>query len=270
MSFATTASSTPTRWSQVLARTATAAVDRLLGLLAYLGDFVILMNQTVQHTLRGEVTRRETFAQLAAIGVGSLPLVAVTVAFSGLVFGVYAVSQFRQMGATDLIGALVAMSMTREVAPVLAATVVAARCGSAIAAEVGTMKITEQLDALRALATDPIEYLAVPRYIGLVLMLPALTLVAMCAGIWGAGVMCALRDISWHTYMSGVWDRLPLEFVWFGIIKGMVFGALIAISSYRQGTRSGYGSESVGRATTQAVVNNIIWIHTANLLLATV
>lgn len=260
----------PTRWSQVFVRTSIAATDRLLRGLSYLGDFVLLMNQTVQHLLRGEVTRRETFAQLAAMGVGSLPLVVVTVAFSGMVFGVYAVAQFRQMGATDLIGALVAMSMSREVAPVLAATVVAARCGSAIAAEVGTMKITEQLDALRSLATDPVEYLAVPRYIGLVLMLPLLTFVAMLAGIWGAGVMGSLQAVPWSQYIASVWDRLPLEFVLIGVIKGMVFGALIAVSSYRQGVRAGFGSESVGRATTQAVVNNILWIHAANLLLATV
>lgn len=243
---------------------------RITGLLVYLGDVFLLTNQTVRHCLRGEVTWRETFAQLAAIGVGGLPLVAVTVAFSGMVFGVYAVAQFQRLGVSDMIGVLVSMSMTREVAPVLAATVIAARSGSAIAAEVGTMKITEQLDALRALATDPVEYLAVPRYCALVTMLPLLALVGMATGVWGAGVVCNLNGISWRQYMTGVWDRLTYEYILIGLVKAMIFGALIAISSLRQGLRAGYGSESVGRATTQAVVNNILWIHAANLLLAMV
>lgn len=241
-----------------------------LGLLHYVGELVMLANRTVSHILRGEVTRKECFDQMAAIGAAGVPLVAVTVAFSGMVFGVYSVQQFEQFGASNMIGLVVAMSMTREVAPVLAATIVAARSGSAIAAEVATMKITEQLDALRALATDPIEYLAVPRYIALVLTLPGLALIGMVTGIYGAGLVAYLQGITWREYFALVPERLPPDFVINGCIKAMIFGALIAISSLRQGFACGYGSEAVGKTTTRAVVYNIIWIHLANLLIAMV
>lgn len=235
---------------------------------SYIGEVFLLANQTVQHILRGEVTRRESFEQMLYIGVGGLPVVTVTVCFAGMVFGLYSVEQFKKFGATEVLGTIVSMSMTREIAPVLAATVVAARSGSAIAAEVATMKITEQIDALRALATSPVEFLAVPRYIALVVMLPLMVIVADLAGVWGAGQVASLQGISWQTYLSAIKDRLPLDFVYAGCVKAMIFGALIAISSLRQGYKCGYGSEAVGRTTTQAVVLNIIWIHTANLLLA--
>ncbi len=241
-----------------------------MGLLQYVGELVMLANRTVSHILRGEVTRREALEQMAAIGAGGIPLVAVTVAFSGMVFGIYSVQQFEQFGASNMIGLVVAMSMTREVAPVLAATVVAARSGSAIAAELATMKITEQIDALRALATDPVEYLAVPRYIALVLTLPGLALIGMITGIYGAGLVAYLQGITWREYFAMVPDRLPPDFVVNGCIKAMIFGALIAISSLRQGFACGYGSEAVGKTTTKAVVYNIIWIHLANLLIALV
>lgn len=242
--------------------------DRVLRLIAYVGEIATLGAQTVRHILRGEVTRREAFEEMAFVGVGGLSLVAVTVCFSGLVFGVYSVDQFRKFGASDVLGVVIAMTMCREVAPVLAATVVAARSGSAIAAEVATMKITEQLDALRSLATSPIEFLAVPRYIALVLMMPLLTIIADLTGVWGGGLIAYLQGMSWRQYFNPIIERLPFDHVLSGLVKAMVFGALIAISSLRQGFRCGYGSEAVGRTTTQAVVYNILWIHFANLLLA--
>lgn len=242
--------------------------ERVTALLAYVGEIVMLAHETVKHILRGEVTRRETFAQMAQIGIGGLPIVFVTVGFAGLVFGVYTVDQFKAFGARNAIGLVVAISMTREVAPVLAATVMAARSGSAIAAEISTMKITEQLDALRALATDPIAYLAVPRYIALVFMLPLLALVGMVVGTLGAGLIANVQGIGWSEYFSLVPQQLSFDYVLNGCIKAMIFGALIAVSSLRQGFRCGFGSEAVGRATTEAVVLNILWIHAANLLLA--
>ncbi len=239
------------------------------GLLAYVGEVMLLAHRTVTWVLRGEVTRRETFEQMAAVGVGGLPLVTVTVCFSGLVFGVYAVDQFKRIGASNLLGLLTAESMCREVAPVLAATVVAARSGSAIAAELATMKITEQIDALRALATDPVQHLAVPRYLALVAMLPMLALIGMVSGVAGAGVVSLLSGLSWGEFYDMIPQRLSLDTVVNGCIKSTVFGALIACSSLREGFACGYGSEAVGRATTVAVVRNIIWIHFANLMIAT-
>lgn len=244
--------------------------ERILALFAYFGELAQLCHETVQHILRGEVTRREAFDQLSMIVVGSWPIVAVTVCFSGLVFGIYAVAQFKNFGASSLIGVVAAQSMSREVAPVLAATVVAARCGSAIAAEIATMKVTEQIDALRALATDPIEYLAVPRYIALVVGLPMLALIGMTAGTWGAGMIANMNGISWREYFSQVPEKVPPEFVVNGCIKATVFGALVAIASIRQGLRCGYGSEAIGRATTAAVVYSIVLIHLANLLISAV
>ena len=250
---------------RALARAAGRAVCTVL---AYVGETVLLVRQVLGHVLRGEVTRGEAFEQMCRIGVAGLPLVVVTCGFSGLVFGVYTVAQFQRFGARELIGAVIGMSMSREVAPVLAATVVAARSGSAIAAEVATMKVTEQLDALRALATDPVEYLAVPRYVALVIMLPMLTLVGMFSGTFGALVFAVAQGVTFDQFYKSLVKNVPLDFVWTGCLKGVVFGALIAIASIRQGLRCGYGAEAVGRTTTQAVVLDIIWIHTANLVLA--
>lgn len=236
--------------------------------LSYFGQFAIFGNALVQYIMRGEVTRRETFQQMALVGVDGLPLVALTVGFSGLVFGVYTVAQFQRFGAADQLGMVVSMSMTREVAPVLVATVIAARSGSAIAAEAATMKITEQLDALRSLATDPIQFLGVPRYMALVLMLPLLTLVGDVCGTLAAGAMGTLHGISWRQYIGSIQANLPFDHVVHGMIKAAVFGALIAIASLLQGFRCGFGTQAVGRATTQAVVLDIIWIHFANLIIA--
>ncbi|MBI2300383.1 MAG: ABC transporter permease [Armatimonadetes bacterium] len=236
--------------------------------MSYLGDVFLLGRQTVWHILRGEVTRREAFAAMLMCGVKGVPLVAITVCFSGMVFAVYGVAQFKRLGTTEVLGAIVAMSMLREVAPVLAATVVAARSGSAIAAEVSTMQITEQVEALRSLATSPVEFLAVPRYVALVLMLPLLTLVGDVAGVYGAGAACVVQGVSWRTFFNSIQQGVGLDFLVMGCVKAIIFGALIAVSSLRQGFRCGYGSAAVGRATTQAVVLNICWIHLANLLLA--
>ena len=244
------------------------AGGRVVDLLAYVGETMSLGHRIIQHIFRGEVTRQGCFEQMALIGVGSLPLVLLTVSFSGMVFGVYAADQFKAFGATNMIGAITAMSMCREVAPVLAATVVAARSGSAIGAELATMKITEQIDALRALATDPVAYLAVPRYVALVLMLPMLALVGMVSGTLGSALVCYTRGISWPVFYTMIPSRLPLDHVVNGCIKAAVFGGLMAMASLRQGFRCGYGSEAVGRTTTQAVVYCIIWIHAANLVLA--
>ena len=250
-------------------RLAASAVGRALrSLVAYLGEFFLLGHAIVMHVLRGEVTRRELFEQMWRCGVAGLPLVAVTVGFSGLVFGVYTVAQFKQFGATEFIGGVVGISMAREVAPVLTATVMAARTGSSIAAEVSTMKITEQIDALRALATDPIEYLAVPRYVALVLTLPLLALVGMATGTLGAASLATLQGVPLRQFFDSLQQMLPMDYVVTGCTKAMVFGALMAIASLRQGLRCGHGSAAVGQATTQAVVLCVLWIHLANLLLA--
>lgn len=240
----------------------------LRALLAYLGEFFLLGNTIVLHVLRGEVTRRELFEQMWRCGVAGLPLVAVTVGFSGLVFGVYTVAQFKQFGATEFIGGIVGISMAREVAPVLTATVMAARTGSSIAAEIGTMKVTEQLDALRALATDPVEYLAVPRYVALVITMPLLALVGMATGTLGSALMATTQGVPLRQFADSLQQMLPMDHLVTGCTKAMVFGALIAIASLRQGLRCGLGSAAVGQATTQAVVLCVLWIHLANLLLA--
>ena len=242
------------------------AVGRFL---AYVGDVVALGHQIVMHILRGEVTRRELLEQMAFIGASGMPLVALTVGFSGLVFGVYSVSQFKQFGATDMVGQVIGVSMSREVAPVLAATVIAARSGSAIAAELATMKITEQIDALRALATDPLEYLAVPRYVALVLCMPMLALVGMFAGTLGAALLAVQQGVTVQVFLDSLTKHVPVDYVITGCTKSIVFGALIALASLRQGLRCGYGSEAVGRTATQAVVLSLLWIHAANLILTT-
>lgn len=240
----------------------------VLVLLGYLGEIAALAHQVVAHILRGELDRRELFSQMMRCGLRAAPLVMVTVGFSGLVFGVYAVAQFQLFGLADWIGGVVGQSMTRELAPTLAATVVAARSGSAIAAEVATMKVTEQLDALRAMATDPVEYLAVPRYVALVVMLPLVTMLGILTGTAGSAAMAVVRGVPIYTFLDSFQASTPFDYLINGLIKAGIFGGIIAIVSVRQGLRCGYGAEAVGRATTLAVVLCVLLIHTANLLVA--
>jgi len=206
--------------------------------------------------------------QLALVGFESLPIVMITMLFSGMVFGLQIARQFVIFGAGQFVGGVVAVSMARELAPTLTGIVVAARIGSAFAAELGTMKITNQIDALRAMATDPTRYLVTPRLVAAVIMLPLLTMYANVMGLAG-GVLVAINSgVSYTTFINSATMFLEAYDLAGGLLKTMVFGIIITITSCSVGLATEGGAAGVGRSTTTAVVWSIILLYASNFVMS--
>ncbi len=203
--------------------------------------------------------------QMAKIGVASFPLVFLTALFTGIVLALQSAYQLQKMSAETYVGSLVALSMTRELGPVLTALVIAGRVGAAITAEIGTMKVTEQIDALRTLGTDPIRYLAVPRLVALGIMLPVLVMYADIIGILGGYIVGVYKlGISHSMHMNMTWDPLRLKDVFTGLFKAWVFAMVIATIACHEGFETAGGAEGVGRSTTLSVVISFILIITSD------
>ncbi len=203
--------------------------------------------------------------QMDKIGVASFPLVFLTSLFTGMVLALQTAYQLQKISATLYIGSLVALSMTRELGPVLTALVIAGRVGAAITAELGTMRVTEQIDALETLSTDPVRYLAVPRMLALLVMLPILTLYADLIGILG-GYLVGVYKLGMGStlYMNMTWDALRFKDVFTGLFKALVFAAVISTIACYEGFETGGGAEGVGRSTTLSVVISFILIIAAD------
>ena len=202
------------------------------------------------------------------VGVRSLPVVALTGTFIGMVLAVQSYFQFSQIGMETRLGAVINMSLVRELGPVLAATMLAGRVGSAIAAELGTMRVTEQIDALATLGANPVHYLVVPRLLACFIMIPTLTIMADYMGVVGGyfyGVIILGIDEYYYWYNSarfvGTWD------LFYGVIKSLFFGAAIALISCHRGFRCGVGAEGVGRAATNAFVYSFVLILILDFML---
>lgn len=195
------------------------------------------------------------FAQLEEIGVKSLPVVLITATFTGMVLALESYTGFKRFNAEILVGTAVALSMTRELGPVLTGLIVAGRAGSAMAAELGTMKVTEQIDALYTLATNPIKYLAVPRFIASIIMVPLLTALADGIGILG-GYVVGVKVLGANPtiYVNRTFNYLELNDIFSGLLKAAVFGMIIATIGCYQGFYAEGGAEGVGKATTRSVV----------------
>ena len=193
--------------------------------------------------------------QCEQIGLKSLPVVLVSSAFIGMVFALHSYNGFARFGATDLAAPVVALAITREMGPVITALMVAGRAGAAMAAEIGTMRVTEQIDALQTLATNPIKYLVVPRLLAATLMMPILTLFADGVGIFGGFlVSVGLMGLNPHVYISGTWNTLLPADIFGGLMKAMFFGFFIALICCHYGFSTRGGAEGVGKATTKSVV----------------
>jgi phospholipid/cholesterol/gamma-HCH transport system permease protein len=239
--------------------------------LVFFGETSELHLRTLVHVSRGGIELRPTLLQMAHVGVSSLPIVAVTMLFSGMVFSYHVAAQAGSLGAAQFVGWAVAETMARELGPALTAIVVAARAGSAMAAELGTMKVTEQIDALRTMATDPVQYLVVPRYLASLLTVPMLALIADVAGVTGGYIMAAeTAQMTAGEYFGSIPGNLEGWTVAAGVIKAVFFGIIIAIVSCHQGLYAEKASEEVGKATTRAVVYCIMLVYIANLALTVV
>ncbi len=238
-------------------------------LLESAGELALLFFRTVADIVRGRVLLAETVRQFALIGVASLPITLLIMSFSGMVLALHTANQLKRLGLEGLIGGIVAVSGAREAAPVLTAIAVAARVGSSIAAEIGTMSVTEQVDALRSLGVSPVNYLVVPRFVAAVLGLPVLTIFANAAGILGGLFVSSLgAGISSQIYINSVKQMLQPEDLLLGLVKTFVFGAIIAIVGCSQGLRTTGGAAGVGRSTTAAVVTSIVLVYIADYFLA--
>jgi phospholipid/cholesterol/gamma-HCH transport system permease protein len=245
-----------------------------LGTLVYevllaLGDFAVFSGQTLAWLVSRRPSPGTIVPSFYSVGVRSVPVVAVTGTFIGMVLAVQSYSQFNQLGLATRLGAIINVSIVRELGPVLAATMLAGRVGSAMAAELATMRITEQIDALAALGVNPIHYLVAPRFLACVLLIPLLTIMANFMGVMGGALICTkVYHIDAHHYWIhtqgyiGAWDLST------GLIKPMFFGAAIALISCHRGFRSGAGAEGVGRAATDAFVNSFIVILALDFFLA--
>ncbi|MDO8684386.1 MAG: ABC transporter permease [Armatimonadota bacterium] len=234
----------------------------------FIGNSSILFVQAWSYILRGSLNLRSTIGQMAAIGVDSLPIVLVTVAFSGMVLALYSAQTLVKWGVGSVVGGGVALSIVREIGPVLTAVVVTARSGSAIAAELGSMKVTEQIDALRALAISPVEHLVSPRLLAAIAMLPPLTIFADFVGVVGGYFVATVNGVAAGGFITSVRQFVTPYDINMGLIKALVFGAVIAIISCQQGLQTTGGASGVGRSTTNAVVISIVLIYILNFFLA--
>lgn len=225
------------------------------------GALSLLLAKCFTLTITGKVHWKPVWEQMYKIGVLSLPLVSMTALFTGMVLALQSAYQLRYLQAVQFTADLVALSITRELGPVLTAMVVAGRVGAGITAEIGSMKVTEQLDAMRALATDPTRYLALPRIIAAFFMLFILTVYADFLGIFGGYLIGIFKlDISSAQYIDRTFDSLVLKDVYTGLIKAFFFGVIIATVGCYHGFQARGGAEGVGRATTKSVVSALVLI----------
>ena len=219
------------------------------------GRTATMLGSAIASLRRGPYYTRIWLSQMLEIGNRSLPVVLVTAAFSGMVFALQTWEGFEKFGATSLVGFTVALGLTREFVPVLAALILAGRVGAAMAAEIGTMMVTEQVDALQTMATDPVKYIVVPRLIAATLMLPVLVVIGDLVGIAG-GYFVSVRMLGAAptAYWNSSFDYLEHADVLGGLIKAAAFGAVIALCGCVRGFSTRGGAQGVGRATTGAVV----------------
>jgi len=229
----------------------------------------LLGGQVVIHLAQGKIHRRNTLEQLAAVGPDSLLVVLITASFVGMVFTIQVAREFINFGAVTAVGGVLAVALTRELGPVLTAVILAGRVGSAFAAEIGTMQVTEQIDALYMLNTDPVDYLVVPRLIACCLMLPVLTVLALIIGIVGGALVATnLYGIPQTVFLSSVQDLLNVWDVISALLKAFVFGALIAVIGSSWGLTTTGGAKGVGQSTTTAVVTALLTIFVINFFLS--
>ncbi|MCB9942854.1 MAG: ABC transporter permease [Geminicoccaceae bacterium] len=244
------------------------AVGRgVLGVFETVGEIFMFATQALGRGLRGPFYVRQIGRQMIDIGYYSLPVVGLTAIFTGMVLALQSYTGFSRFEAESAIATIVVLSMTRELGPVLAGLMVAGRVGASMAAELGTMRVTEQIDALSTLSTDPMRYLVFPRLVAGVLMLPVLVLIADVIGVMGGYIVGVLKlGFGPVEYINKTFEFLEAEDVISGLVKAAVFGFLVALMGCYQGYNSGRGAQGVGTATTRAVVSASILILTANYI----
>lgn len=254
-----------------------AAVEHLgkatLSHLEYIGDLTIQARRAVaslKQTLPvlGNPNRwRSAIRQMLAVGVDAFPMVGIMAVCSGLILAMQGASELRRFGATDLVIDLVSIGFTRELGPLLAAIAVSGRSGSAFSAEIGSMVVTEEIDALRTMAIDPIQFLLAPKYLAALIMLPCLTILSNACGVLAGGVfMACSTGMTFGVYLRDVMHAVLLRDVVTGLMKSLAFATIIVQVGCLEGFRVHGGPDSVGKSTTAAVVKSTFLVILADAL----
>jgi phospholipid/cholesterol/gamma-HCH transport system permease protein len=238
---------------------------KFFAMLQIAGQIVFLFQDVVRCLFRYPIRFNLLVRQIDFIGVKSVPVVIITGGFIGAVFAAQCEFQFKALGMSSAVGPVVAIAMCRELGPVLCALMIAGRVGSAMAAELATMKITEQIDALRSLAVYPTEYLIVPRFLAMLIAMPILVGLAITCGV-GAGYLVAVHvlDVPGVYYWNNTEKFTHDKDIWIGVVKGFFFGIIILLVGCNKGLQAAQGAEGVGLATTEAVVDSFIIVLIAN------
>ena len=243
-------------------------INPLVSALMFMGETFGLAWQSILTLLHGRINFRETLVQMASIGADSLPIVIVTTLSTGAVFSFYTADIFVRFGAQAFLGGTLTLSFLLELGPLFAGITVAARSGAAIAAEIGSMVVTEQVDALRAMAVSPVRYLVVPRILACVIMMPILCIFADLAGILGTFIMATTHGVAPSSFIESARTYVSSADLTKGMIKTVWYGFTIAVISCHYGLRTGGGATGVGRATTSSVVMCIVLIFVSDFFLA--
>ncbi len=248
-------------------------MSRLLNLISawfeYLGGLVILFSQTVLWVFVPPYRASHTLRQIVRIGIDSLGIASLVALFTGMIMAVQTAYQMEKVSAEMYIASLVALSLVRELGPVLTALIVAGRAGGAVTAEIGSMKITEQIDALRALAVNPVKYLVVPRFLAFLISLPILVMIANLLGIMGGYYVCVFNlSIPANLYLMNAFESIMLKDIVITITKSIVFAVIISMISCYEGLITEGGAEGVGSATMRSVVNSFVAIIGADWILS--
>lgn len=236
--------------------------DFLKGPILNLQNFIVLCGRAVMNIFRSPHYLDDVFLQMDTIGFGSVPLILLTGFFTGAVITLQMSRALNQYGAASQVGQIVAITLVRELGPVLTALLVAGRNASGIASELGSMKVTEQIDAMRALGTDPVQKLVTPRLIATSIMLPLLVIIADFMGLVGGWIVgsLVLHLTTARQFWNGAYNALDYSDVIQGLLKPFVFAMILSLVGCHYGMSASGGTQGVGRATTQAVVVSSVWI----------
>jgi phospholipid/cholesterol/gamma-HCH transport system permease protein len=236
--------------------------------LTFLGETTLLTGQAILSVMRGGLDIRDLLTQMASIGADSIWIVLVITSATGAVFALYTTNLALQIGFTQFVGGTMGYGFLNELGPVLGGVAFASRSGSSIAAEIGSMVVTEQVDALRAMAVSPVRYLVVPRVLAGIIMLPLLTVIADAAGLYGSYYFSVAKGVPSAAFWDSVRTYTLTKDLLNGLAKSVVFGFLVGIVACQQGLRTKGGATGVGRATTSSVVLCVVLIFIADFFMA--
>jgi len=240
--------------------------------IAYIGGLAKLGASAARAVVLDVFERRQlaygrAVHQAMAVGIGSLPILSLITFFIGTILALQSAYELRKFGALQFVADAVAISVSRELGPLITAILVIGRSGSSFAAELGTMKVNEEIDALETMALDPVRFLVAPKLLSMVLLMPCLTIWADFMGVVGGAVFgMAAAGFTFQTYITATLNALALRDILTGLVKSLMFGLVITTVGCQEGLRTGLGAEEVGRSTTSAVVKSIFLVIMVDLI----